>query len=76
MVMARWKPLLSKRQMTALLEFSKRHLKNSQTMRNKILWFDEFKIELFGLNAKRHVWRKPGIIPMVKHGGAWCYGEA
>ena len=38
-------------------------------MRNKILWFDETKIELFGLNAKRHVWRKPGIIPTVKHGG-------
>ena len=30
---------------------------------------DETKIELFGLNAKRHVWRKPGIIPTVKHGG-------
>jgi hypothetical protein len=38
-------------------------------MRNKILWSDETKIELFGLNAKRHVWRKPGTIPTVKHGG-------
>ena len=38
-------------------------------MRTKILWFDETKIELFGLNAKRHVWRKPGAIPTVKHGG-------
>jgi hypothetical protein len=27
------------------------------------------KIELFGLNAKLHVWRKPGIIATVKHGG-------
>ena len=27
-------------------------------MRNKIIWFDETKIELFGLNAKRHGWRK------------------
>ena len=26
-------------------------------------------MELFGLNAKRHVWRKPGTIPTVKHGG-------
>ncbi|KAK3547124.1 hypothetical protein QTP86_013057 [Hemibagrus guttatus] len=33
----RRKPLLSKRHMTAHLEFAKRHLKNSQTMRNKIL---------------------------------------
>ena len=38
-------------------------------MRNKILWSDETKIELFGLNAKCHVWRKPGTIATVKHGG-------
>ena len=37
--------------------------------KNKILWSDETKIELFGLNAKRRVWRKPGTIPTVKHGG-------
>ena len=36
-------------------------------MRNKIL-YDETKIELFGLNAKRHVWTKAGTIPTVKHG--------
>jgi hypothetical protein len=30
---ARWKPLLSKRNMTVHLEFAKRHLKDSQTMR-------------------------------------------
>jgi hypothetical protein len=35
---ARRKPLLSKRHMTAHLEFAKRYLKDSQTMRNKILW--------------------------------------
>ena len=46
--MARRKPLLSKRHMTARLEFAKRHLK-IQIMRNKILWPDETKIELFGL---------------------------
>ncbi|KAK3543137.1 hypothetical protein QTP70_011676 [Hemibagrus guttatus] len=44
---ARRKPLLSKRNMTACLEFAKRHLKDSQTMRNKILWSDETKIKLF-----------------------------
>ena len=38
-------------------------------MINKILWSDETKIEIFGPNAKRHVWRKPGTIPMLKHGG-------
>jgi hypothetical protein len=37
MVVARWKPLLNKRH----LEFAKRHLKDSQTMRNYFLWSDE-----------------------------------
>jgi hypothetical protein len=66
---ARRKPLLSKRHMTARLEFAKRHLKDSQTMRNKIIRSDETKIELFGLNAKCHIWREHGTIPTVKHGG-------
>ncbi|KAG2469857.1 TCB1 transposase, partial [Polypterus senegalus] len=85
---ARQKPLLSKRHMEAHLEFAKRHLKDSQTMRNKILWSDETKIELFGVNARRHIWRKPGTahhqantIPTVKHGGGsimlWgCFSAA
>ncbi|KAG2465422.1 TCB1 transposase, partial [Polypterus senegalus] len=73
---ARRKPLLGKRHMAAHLEFAKRHLKDPQTMRNKILWSDETKIELFGVTTRRHVWRKPGTahhqantIPTVKHGG-------
>ena len=50
-------------------------------MRNKILWSDETKIELFGLNAKRRIWRKPGTIPTLKHGGGsirlWgCFSAA
>ena len=38
-------------------------------MRNMIIWSNETKIELFGLNAKCHVCWKPGTIPMVNHGG-------
>jgi hypothetical protein len=45
------------------------HLKESQTMRNKILSSDETKIELFYLNAKHHVWTKRGNKATVKHGG-------
>jgi hypothetical protein len=37
---------------------------------NKILWSDETKIKLFGLNAKHHIWKKPGTIPTVKHSGS------
>jgi hypothetical protein len=54
--------------MTALLVFSKSHLKDYQTMRNNIPWSDEAKIKHFGLNAKHHIWRKLGTIPIVKHG--------
>ena len=47
--------------------------KNSQNNINKIAHF--------GLNAKHHVWRKPGTIPTVKHGGGsillWvCFSTA
>jgi hypothetical protein len=50
-------------------------------MRNKILWFDETKSELFDLNAKHHILRKSGTIPTVKHGGGiimlWgCFSAA
>lgn len=55
-----------------------KHLKDSQTRRNKIFWFDETKIELFGLKSKRYVWRTPGpahhlpdSMPAVKHGGTF-----
>ncbi|KAG2457009.1 TC1A transposase, partial [Polypterus senegalus] len=85
---ARQKSLLSKRHMAARVEFAKRHLKDSQTMRNKSFWSDETKIELFGVNARHHFWRKPGnahhqanTIPTVKHGGGsimlWgCFSAA
>uniref|UniRef100_A0A8C4TA54 Transposase Tc1-like domain-containing protein n=1 Tax=Erpetoichthys calabaricus TaxID=27687 RepID=A0A8C4TA54_ERPCA len=70
------KPLLSARHMTARMEFAKRHLKDSEMVRNKILWSDETKIEFFGLNSKQYVWRQPGTayhlsntVPTVKHGG-------
>ena len=38
-------------------------------MRNTIHWSDETKIELFGQNGNRPVWRKPGTIHTVKYGG-------
>ena len=35
-------------------------LKDSQIVRNKILWCNETKIELCDLYFKHHIWRKPG----------------
>uniref|UniRef100_A0AAY5KHU6 Transposase Tc1-like domain-containing protein n=1 Tax=Esox lucius TaxID=8010 RepID=A0AAY5KHU6_ESOLU len=71
---SRWKPLLTNRHMTHL-EFAKTHLKDSQTIQNRILWSDLTKIELFGLNAKHHICRNPATthlantISTVNHGG-------
>ena len=43
---------------------------------NNVLWTDETKVEMFGHNARRHLWRKPNttyqhkhLILTVKHGG-------
>lgn len=64
--------LLSKKHKAAHIGFPKRHLIDSQTIRNKIT---ERKTDLFGLNPKCYVWKKPGTaqhlpntIPTVKHG--------
>ena len=45
-------------------------------MWRKVLWSDETKIDIFGLNAKRYVWQKTNTahhpehtIPTMKHGG-------
>uniref|UniRef100_A0AAZ3RTG3 Transposase Tc1-like domain-containing protein n=1 Tax=Oncorhynchus tshawytscha TaxID=74940 RepID=A0AAZ3RTG3_ONCTS len=67
--LARWKPLHNIKTDDHPLGVCQKAPKRTLTMRNKILWSDESKIELFGLNAKRHIWRKPGTIPTVKYGG-------
>ena len=43
---------------------------------NHVLWSDEMKINLFGSDGFKHVWRRPGeeckdqcVTPTVKHGG-------
>ncbi len=43
---------------------------------NHVLWSDETKINLFGSDGVKHVWRQPGeeykdkfILPTIKHGG-------
>lgn len=53
-----------------------RLLKNSQALRNQILWYDEKKIERIDLNANHYTWRKPdpgfhfaNSIHTVKQGG-------
>ena len=62
--------------MQARLKFGKEHLDDPEEAWEKVMWSDETKIELFGINSTRRVWRKrnaeynpKNIIPTVKHGG-------
>ncbi len=52
------------------------HLNDSEKAWENVLWSDETKIELFGINSTRRVWRKrnadyhpKNTIPTVKHRG-------
>uniref|UniRef100_A0A9J8AB26 Transposase Tc1-like domain-containing protein n=1 Tax=Cyprinus carpio carpio TaxID=630221 RepID=A0A9J8AB26_CYPCA len=55
---------------------AKEHLNDSENAWEKVLWSDETKIELFGINLTRRVWMErkadydpKNTIPTVKHGG-------
>ena len=70
---ARKKPLVQNRHKKARLRFATAH---RRFWRN-VLRSDETKIDLFGNNDRRYVWRKKGqacmpknTIPTVKHGGS------
>ena len=73
---ARKVPLLKKAHVQAHLKFAKEHLDDPEEAWEKVMWSDETKIELFGINSTRRVWRKrnaeyntKNTIPTVKHGG-------
>ncbi|KAI4888362.1 hypothetical protein NFI96_011255, partial [Prochilodus magdalenae] len=73
---ARKVPLLKRAHVEARLKYANDHLKDEPSYWEKVLWSDETKIELFGLNSTRHVWRKKNAaydpkntVPTVKHGG-------
>ncbi|CAM4646989.1 unnamed protein product [Leuciscus chuanchicus] len=73
---ARKVPLLKPAHVQARLKFANDHLDDPEEEWEKVMWSDETKIELFGLNSTRRVWRKKkdeynskNTIPTVKHGG-------
>ncbi|KAK6314675.1 hypothetical protein J4Q44_G00142040 [Coregonus suidteri] len=73
---ARKVPLLKPARVQARLKFANDHLDDPEEEWERVMWSDEPKIELFGLNSTRHVWRKKkneynpkNTIPTVKHGG-------
>jgi hypothetical protein len=70
----RKKPLLQNHHKKARLRFATAHEDKDLTFWRNVLWSDETKIELFGHNDHRYVWRKKGepckpknTIPTVKH---------
>uniref|UniRef100_A0AAZ3R193 Sleeping Beauty transposase HTH domain-containing protein n=1 Tax=Oncorhynchus tshawytscha TaxID=74940 RepID=A0AAZ3R193_ONCTS len=72
---ARKKPLLQTRH-KARLRFATAHGDKDRTFWSNVLWFNETKIELFGHNDHRYVWKKNGedckpknTIPTLTHGG-------
>ena len=85
---ARRKPFLTKKNIQARLNFAKKYIQSPNTMWKNVLWSDETKVEIFGHNTKRYVWRKKNTahhqkntIPTVKHGGGsimlWgCFSSA
>ncbi len=69
-------PLKTKRHLQQRLKFAKSHLDDSEDDWRKVIWSDETKLELFGHNTTKTVWRRAGeafkpcnTIPTVKHGG-------
>ena len=56
--------------------FANNHLNDTTGMWRNVLWSNETKIELFGLNSKHYIWCKlntahhaVNTIPPVKQGG-------
>ncbi|KAL0192456.1 hypothetical protein M9458_010752, partial [Cirrhinus mrigala] len=68
--------VLKKAHVQARLKSANEHLNDSEENWVKVLWSDETKIELFGINSTRCFWRRrnaaydpKNTIPTVKHGG-------
>ncbi|KAI3369578.1 hypothetical protein L3Q82_024389 [Scortum barcoo] len=72
----RRKPLLSKKNIKARLNFARKHFDDPQDIWENTLWTDKTKVELFGRCVSHYIWcksntafQKKNIIPTVKYGG-------
>ena len=72
----RRKPLLKTIHKKASKQFVKDMSTKHMDYWNHVLWSDEMKINLFGSDGFKHVWRRPGeeykdkcVMPTVKYGG-------
>ena len=72
----RRKPLLKTIHKKARKQFAEDMSTKHMDYWNHVLWADKMKINLFGSDGFKHVWRQPGkeykdkcVMPTVKHGG-------
>ncbi len=72
----RRKPLMKMMHKKACKQFAKDKQTKDMDYWNHVLWFDETKINLFGSDGVKRVWRQPGeeykdkcALPTFKHGG-------
>ena len=72
----RRKPLLKTIHKKASKQFTEDMSTKHMDYWNNVLWSDEMKINLFGSDGLKQVWRRPGeeykdkcVMPTVKHGG-------
>ncbi len=72
----RRKPFLKMMHKEARKQFAEDKQTNDTYYWNHVLWSDETKINLFGSDGVKRVWRQPGeeykdkcVLPTVKHGG-------
>ena len=72
----RCKPLISKKNRKARLDFAKKYRDEPQKFWDKVLWTDEAKINLYQSDGEAKGWRKKGSAhdpkntsSSVKHGG-------
>uniref|UniRef100_A0A8C5LSE1 Transposase n=1 Tax=Leptobrachium leishanense TaxID=445787 RepID=A0A8C5LSE1_9ANUR len=73
---ARRVPMLKPVHVRACLKLAREHLDDPEEDWENVIWSDETKVELFGKNSTRRVWRRENAelhpkntIPTVKHGG-------
>ncbi len=77
----RRKPLLKMMHKKARKQFAEDKQTKDMDYWNHVLWSDETKINLFGSDGVKRVWRPPGeeykdkcVLPTVKHGGGRVWG--
>ncbi len=71
-----WVPSTKEASPKARLEFARAHADKDEDYWDSILWSDETKINVFGTDGFKTVWRRKGeeykekcMVPTVKHGG-------